>query len=487
MLKLLACALVFLAISCKTPSHQPETVSRDPQSHGHFHEEDQKTYEETFQSLIRADAMMEQDKAEIRSQKMESFMQKQMGLFYSAQDLVSKFDQELDKLHAEKTKNPKATVKIDHLLSLQIQLNAGREVIENSRHELEYVYTRLLTASQSTPTLQTASQTALNKMDQFFKQNWEKGDRWAVHSLATELESVNTSLKVRNPGARILDFSRFTRLNLQERTTAIRQSFELFNKNRAQLIDERIQKSWNTHIKLNLDQQKKFLEKRLPQNVTMQPSPGAGGSINGSNFPSGVWALTYDDGPHGSHTRSIIKELNSGGYQATFFWLTKNMNSYKSIVDDTRKEGHRRASHSYTHANLQAINGSRLDYEITQASEDFAKIVGEPPTFFRCPYGNCGASGGSIRQKIAQNKMIHAMWNVDSLDWQDKNSQSIFNRVRKQMEVQGRGIVLFHDIQPQTVEATRLLVNYLKARSDWQVLPLEQIVSNATGSSYHSP
>jgi peptidoglycan/xylan/chitin deacetylase (PgdA/CDA1 family) len=64
---------------------------------------------------------------------------------------------------------------------------------------------------------------------------------------------------------------------------------------------------------------------------------------------------------------------------------------------------------------------------------------------------------------IAAQGMVHVFWNVDSLDWQDKNPPKIINRVNMQMNARGRGVVLFHDIHPTTVTATKTLMQQWQA------------------------
>ena len=70
--------------------------------------------------------------------------------------------------------------------------------------------------------------------------------------------------------------------------------------------------------------------------------------------------------------------------------------------------------------------------------------------------------------------MLHVHWNVDRLDWQDKNPQSIFERSKKQIDLRGKGIVLFHDVHPQSVEAVKLLLPYMKSKK-YRMMNFRQI------------
>lgn len=214
----------------------------------------------------------------------------------------------------------------------------------------------------------------------------------------------------------------------------------------------------------------------------IEPSPGANGNIIGNQFPEGTWALTYDDGPHPTRTLEIVDLLEKNSIRATFFWLARNANSNTPVVNqvlERSKSGQfSLQNHSFTHANLVKLDDKGLDFEISESNRQLANLYGTRPSFFRCPYGS-GLNNSAIRQKIADEKMIHVFWNVDSLDWQDKNPSSIVDRVKTQMNKSKKGIILFHDIHAQTVEATKLLFDSLKNQShskDLRWLTLPEIV-----------
>jgi len=483
---LIALACLFL-ISCSNTPKSGEPASREPQSEQQVHAEEYAKHEQTFQNLMKAEAPTEKEKNIIRAKKVAAYLKRQMGFFYIGQGMVNTFDKELDRLYQQKTKKPQADINTDSLRKLQFELNISREFIERNLHELQFIYSRLLEEAHKEGGLQTASKWTLSSMDTFLEKGWKKGDQWAVLSLAQEFESINTEFKVTNPNVKTMDFSRYTKLNSAQRNAAYQQSLKFYESRRKRAVDSFIQKEWDEHSQSQEDRRKEVSQERTPQAVGPYPDSGSAGNMNGSNFEPGVWALTFDDGPHPKHTRGMLDALQRGGYKGTFFWLTKNMKMYPGILQEVHNEQSRRASHSYSHANLPKLSETALSYEIEQAAQDFEQVIGARPTFFRCPYGACGPNGSRIRQKISEGGMIHAMWNVDSLDWQDKNPHSIFERVKKQMVVNGRGIVLFHDIHAQSVEATKLVVDYIKERGDWQVLPLDEIVQMKTGSNYPSP
>jgi peptidoglycan/xylan/chitin deacetylase (PgdA/CDA1 family) len=193
-----------------------------------------------------------------------------------------------------------------------------------------------------------------------------------------------------------------------------------------------------------------------------KPSPDEYGTVSGRTFPNGQWAITLDDGPS-KYTQEFLNHLDiEKGERYTFFWLSKLITNekYSEVVKKAHDIYHcERASHSMTHANLSKLNETGLDYEVNNAINDFKEAVGEETTMFRCPYGACGKLG---RERIASLGLIHTFWNVDSLDWQDKDPENIVQRVKNQMTANKKGIILFHDIHPQSVVASKIILEYIR-------------------------
>lgn len=225
----------------------------------------------------------------------------------------------------------------------------------------------------------------------------------------------------------------------------------------------------------------------------------------GSVLPEGSFAFTYDDGPHQEYTQKIIDTWATAGLaKPAFFWLYKNTDRLDSIVKSVNQQNYIIGSHSYSHpdigniakansaADLNGVNKqlfaeqlksvtdfnkfklSTLDAEITQPVHALSQQIGKPVKYFRLPYGS-GTKNQLVGQYFESLNVDHFFWRVDSLDWQDKNPQSILDRVLAQMAATKKGIVLFHDIHPQSAQATQLLVNYLKTNKTYKAVQLTDI------------
>ncbi len=206
------------------------------------------------------------------------------------------------------------------------------------------------------------------------------------------------------------------------------------------------------------------------------PSVGSAGNVTGSNFPKGVWSLTFDDGP-GRTTDKVIENLKSHDLRASFFVLSMQLEKssfYRSLALKELQEGHDVFSHSYHHLQINRLADPDQKHEIEDAIQYFTSVIGHRPGFFRLPYG-AGVSAKKVRAELVRSCVVHVFWNVDTLDWHDRDPDSIYQRSVKQMKTLGRGIILFHDIHPQSVSASEQVMSYLKS-NDLQVKPVSSVV-----------
>jgi peptidoglycan/xylan/chitin deacetylase (PgdA/CDA1 family) len=199
--------------------------------------------------------------------------------------------------------------------------------------------------------------------------------------------------------------------------------------------------------------------------ATIFPSTTSSGNITGNGFPANTWSITYDDGPGAATSPTVLKNLQDRKVKATFFQLAQEVVKLPKLAMAIKDAGMDMASHSYSHAQLTKVGPKQLDKEITTAKQVLEEKLNTKLKLFRLPYG-AGVSVSTIRQKIAENNLIHVFWNIDTLDWQDKNPDSIVERSLKQMAAlkKNAGIVLFHDIHPQSVIASAKLIDAMKTK-----------------------
>lgn len=168
-------------------------------------------------------------------------------------------------------------------------------------------------------------------------------------------------------------------------------------------------------------------------------------------------AITFDDGPNEFTTPKILKILKENDVPATFFMLGENVNKNKEIVEKVFKSGHEIGNHSFSHNQLTLLSNKEMKEEIEKTDQAIFEITRHFPDYIRPPYG-------SANEELAEiGKRPFIEWSVDSRDWESKNKESIIDEVKNQ--VYPGSILLFHDIQPATVEALPEVIAYLYSQN----------------------
>jgi len=196
--------------------------------------------------------------------------------------------------------------------------------------------------------------------------------------------------------------------------------------------------------------------------------------LTGASLPPRTLLLTFDDGPHPRYTDQILAILARYKIKALFFQVGQNLGAMKdqkatlarSADVDKRilAAGHAIANHTYSHPFLPKLDDKRLVEEIDSTQQLLLAAVPEGPgrtAMFRAPYG---ARNPLVLSELADRKLRSVMWNIDSRDWADPVPDSIAKRVIADVEKEGRGIILFHDIHSRSVEALPQVLDALIAK-----------------------
>lgn len=258
---------------------------------------------------------------------------------------------------------------------------------------------------------------------------------------------------------------------------------------------------------------------QFPENRLYRPNIDTGYkqyetlSIHNTN----KYVLTYDDGPHITRTPKILDILKERKVKATFFIVTSKLNSrtfpiFKRILD----EGHIAASHHHEHDNNN--DQSKVEFKRKlQASilklAEFYKMAGHSykKIYYRFPYAAYGENSSyhhmNIINKVSkelfsENCINFAFWDIDSGDWiPTLTSKEVFDNIKSHdiggkytsyrlKRIDGKkkiikksvyndsptkgGVILMHDIQERTIEATKLFLNYVQ-ENNYSIETLDSI------------
>ncbi|MCE1173891.1 MAG: polysaccharide deacetylase family protein [Propionibacteriales bacterium] len=189
-------------------------------------------------------------------------------------------------------------------------------------------------------------------------------------------------------------------------------------------------------------------------------------------------ALTFDDGPVAG-TATLLDVLKSKGVHATFFVVGKNAAVNRSLIRRMVNEGHVVGNHTWSHKQLTRLTDSGIRAEITKASDAIVKGGAPTPTLLRPPYG---ATNATVSKVAASLGMAQIMWNVDPLDWKDRNSAKVTQRVLA--ATRPGSIVLSHDIHPTTRAAYAAIIDGLRAKG-YTLVTVPQLLGTITpGKKY---
>jgi peptidoglycan/xylan/chitin deacetylase (PgdA/CDA1 family)/tetratricopeptide (TPR) repeat protein len=192
--------------------------------------------------------------------------------------------------------------------------------------------------------------------------------------------------------------------------------------------------------------------------------------IYGTELPPKTLLLTFDDGPHPRYTDQILDILKAHNLEAVFFEVGRNVGTIgagdaikltKSAQASYRilAQGSALGNHSYTHPLLPKLTPAKYTDEIASTNTLLKYVLNADPVLFRPPYG---ASNAGIQQVVTSDKMKSMIWNIDSMDWADPVPNSVAQRVLRQVEHEGRGIILFHDIHKRAIEVLPDLIATLE-------------------------
>lgn len=199
----------------------------------------------------------------------------------------------------------------------------------------------------------------------------------------------------------------------------------------------------------------------------------------GNNLPEKTVVLTFDDGPHARNTDAILDILKQYEVNAYFFSVGKNLGKIdhgkimpgknKPIAQRIIGEGHLLGNHSYSHAVLTKLDPQHRSEELGSTNLLINNVTGIANSLFRPPYGS---KDKSLDTQTRELGMVSVMWNIDSMDWADPIPESIADRTLRELEKYKKGILLFHDIHKQTVNALPDILDAL-AKGGYRVVTLD--------------
>ena len=156
-------------------------------------------------------------------------------------------------------------------------------------------------------------------------------------------------------------------------------------------------------------------------------------------------ALTFDDGPNARYTPILLDGLKKRNIRASFFLIGENIEGNEDILLQMRRDGHLIGNHTWDHVQLDKIPAEKARLEIEKTNNRIYEASGIYPSYVRPPFG------AWIKDMELSVTMLPVFWDVDTLDWQSKNIDSILSIAQKQ--IHDGSIILMHDGYQTSVDA----------------------------------
>lgn len=184
--------------------------------------------------------------------------------------------------------------------------------------------------------------------------------------------------------------------------------------------------------------------------------------------------LTFDDGPSGTVTESILDTLKKYDVKATFFLVGKNAQSYPDLVKRMYNEGHSLGNHSYSHDYGYMYSGDpEFDDEMNRCKNTIDNIIGTKYNnlLFRFPGGSFEVYKSFYIYNIQSEGYQYVDWTALTGDAETQNPDKdyIMNSLKQSTNGGTKEdiVVLMHDAGAKQITADTLpdVIEYLKSKN----------------------
>lgn len=181
-------------------------------------------------------------------------------------------------------------------------------------------------------------------------------------------------------------------------------------------------------------------------------------------------AISFDCAWGTEYTDTLLRHLEQNDIKCTFFavqfWVEKNPECAKKIVD----AGHELGTHSRTHSYMSKLNETEIKDELLTSLNAIEKVTGQKTNLFRAPYGDYD----NLLIDTATGMGLYTIqWDVDSLDWKNLSATEIALRVIN--GVKSGSIILCHNNGLHTAEALPMIFSTLKNRG-YEFVPIGELI-----------
>jgi peptidoglycan/xylan/chitin deacetylase (PgdA/CDA1 family) len=197
-------------------------------------------------------------------------------------------------------------------------------------------------------------------------------------------------------------------------------------------------------------------------------------------------ALTFDDGPDPVFTPRILDVLAQFGARATFFVIGKQAEQHPGIIQAIANAGHEVGNHTYRHRPLWLLSPHQTRQEIDRGAHVLTTILGEPPRYFRPPWGRLNLAAVRHSTRVRQQRVL---WSLRAEGWLPLASPEAIVRIVARRLHPG-AIIDLHDggglrcTPARTTAALPALLRLLRER-DYRCLSLSELLTATSTTPAH--
>jgi peptidoglycan/xylan/chitin deacetylase (PgdA/CDA1 family) len=207
-------------------------------------------------------------------------------------------------------------------------------------------------------------------------------------------------------------------------------------------------------------------ERTLSMSANGITSFGTLGKFQALPLKAGEYVLTFDDGPRRETTPKILDELRTACLHATFMMIGERAERRSQVARQVLAGGHSIGSHSYDHQKLTTLS---FDDALTDIKKGVAAVERAvygnrmtPVKFFRFPDNASTPELANAAQ--TQLGLIVASYDVSPEDWRNSPPEQTMTRLRQRLNAVDRGVIVMHDVQPNTVPLVPMVIEELRKR-----------------------
>jgi peptidoglycan-N-acetylglucosamine deacetylase len=175
----------------------------------------------------------------------------------------------------------------------------------------------------------------------------------------------------------------------------------------------------------------------------------------------GEVVLTFDDGPWPHNTQEVLAALAANCTKAVFFPIGQHTMWAPEILKQVDAAGHTIGSHTWSHKDLSKLSLQDAKDEVEKGISAVAWGLGHPASpFFRFP---ALRHPPEVVTYLGERNIAIFSTDMDSFDFKIRKPDQVIKSVLTKLKKNGKGIVLMHDFQRATADATPELFKQLKA------------------------